>query len=63
LTASRPRPLDDEHEIEVAVADLADRPGSGCAAKPDRDRRDPGEVVPQVGVMKNSIFVLPGISQ
>ena len=34
-------PLDDEHEIEVAVADLADRPGSRCAAKPGRDRREP----------------------
>ena len=56
-------PLDDEHEIEVAVADLADRPGSGCAAKPGRDRREPREVVPQIGFMKNSIFVLPGISQ
>ena len=56
-------PLDDEHEIEVAVADLADRPGCRGAAKPGRDRREPREVVPQVGFMKNSIFVLPGISQ
>ena len=53
-------PLDDEHEIEVAVADLADRPGSRCAAKPGRDRREPCEVVPQIGLMKNSIFVLRG---
>ena len=56
-------PLDDEHEVEVAVADLADRPGSRRAAKPGRDRRAPGEVIPQIGFMKNSIFVRPGISR
>ena len=56
-------PLDDEHEIEVAVADLADRPGCRCAAKPGRDRGKPCEVIPQIGFMKNSIFILPGISQ
>jgi hypothetical protein len=53
-------PLDDEHEVEVAVADLADRPGSGCAAKTGRDRGKPREVIPQIGFMKNSVFVLPG---
>jgi hypothetical protein len=40
-------PLYDEHEIEVAVADLADRPGCWRAAKPGRDRGKPGEVVPR----------------
>ena len=56
-------PFDDEHEIEVAVADLADRPGCGRAAKPGRNRGKPCEVIPQIGFMKNSIFILPGISQ
>ena len=56
-------PLDDEHEVEVAVADLADRPGGRRAAKPGGDRREPCEVVPQIGLMKNSIFVLRGICQ
>ena len=56
-------PLDDEHEVEVAVADLTDRPGSGSAAKPGRNGREPCEVVPQIGFMKNSVFVGPGISQ
>ena len=56
-------PLDDEHEVEVAVADLADRPGSRLAAKPGRDRREPCKVIPQIGLMKNSVFVGPGISQ
>ena len=54
--------LDDEHEIEIAIANLDDRPGSGRAAQPDRDRRDLCEVIPQLGLMKNPVFVLPQIS-
>ena len=36
---------------------------AGGAAEPGRDSGKPREVVPQVRLMKNSVFVLPGISQ
>ena len=35
------RALDDEDEVEIAVADLGDRPGGGLAAEPRRDLRQP----------------------
>jgi hypothetical protein len=50
----------DEHEIEIAVANFADRPGCWRTAQL---RRDPGKlrkIVAQIGLPQNSIFVLPG---
>ena len=50
-------PLDDEHEIEVAVADLADRPGRRRSSELRGDGGKPRKVVPQIAFPQNSIFV------
>ena len=49
-------PLDDEHEVEVAVADLADRPGGGRSAEPGCDRGIRREIVAQVRLAQNAVF-------
>ena len=53
-------PFDDEHEIEVAVADLADRPGGRRSAEPGRDRGKPREVIAQIRLAENAVIALPG---
>lgn len=57
------RSLDNKHEVEVAVADLADRPRSRRTAETGRDLRKPCEVIPQIDFMKDAVFVLPRIGR
>ena len=49
------RPFDQENEIEVAVADLADLPGIGSAAEPGSDAIDAGEKFGQQLVVEGVI--------
>src|SRR5258708_31324475 len=55
---SASRPSNDEHEVEVAVADLADRPIRWRSPALASDFGQLRYVVPQVHAPQNSIFVL-----
>src|SRR3954470_22672733 len=51
--------LDDENEIEIAVADFGDRPGGRLAAEGRSDIRNACEIIPQVSLMQNPVVPLP----
>ena len=53
----------DEDEIEIAVADLADGPAGRRSAQPRCDRGKLREVIAQIRLAQNPIFVLPGCIQ
>ena len=57
------RAPDDEHEVEVAVADLADRPGLRRSPELLGNGGKPRKVVPQFAFRQSSIFFLPGSRQ
>lgn len=51
--------LDDENEIEIAVADFGDRPGGRLAAEGRGEIRNAREIVPQRRLMQNPVVPLP----
>jgi hypothetical protein len=53
----------DEDEIEIAVADFADGPVGRRSTQPRGDRGKPRQVVAQIRLTQNTIFVLPGCIQ
>ncbi len=57
------RSLDDEHEIEVAVADFTDRPGLRRSSQPGDDVRNLGEVGAQIRIVQNAIFIRSGAAR
>ena len=57
------RPLYDEHEVEVAVANLADRPIRWRSPKPGGNGGQLCQIVSQIRVPQNSVLVLRSRAQ